>query len=375
VSSYHAAQLGISAKINDAAARNFLSSLIAVLETLKKEIGPHDAIDNDVVAAAYVENFALKVFGMADREDRSGNATRATAKKFMAAANFLEMLKVFGAAGVSEPTDEKVRYAKWKAADIGKALREGRKPTPGPANQPELESQVPETSYPPEISVDAFTQAAPPPPFENKHHPADTPQYYSEHVTPSWPHDSGSRHDTASTSVFSDTQDNAANVASISRQAWVSDELEGQVENTHEPDRAQSALLQTSNFDPDIPSVDGPLPPGSVPTHVDDAPIVPLAPSFGVSTTFEVPHVPITPPLPPPTVPIQHRSSRNMAPPRNQSRYGPPIPPEPQGEPDLTPQQIAKAQKHCKFAISALDYEDFAQARKDLREALRILGN
>jgi vacuolar protein sorting-associated protein VTA1 len=50
-----------------------------------------------------VENFALKVFGMADREDRSGNATRATAKKFMAAANFLEMLKVFGAAGVSEP--------------------------------------------------------------------------------------------------------------------------------------------------------------------------------------------------------------------------------------------------------------------------------
>ena len=34
------------------------------------------------------------------------------------------------------------RYAKWKAADISKALRENRKPTPGPANQPEEEAEV-----------------------------------------------------------------------------------------------------------------------------------------------------------------------------------------------------------------------------------------
>lgn len=72
------------------------------METLKNEIGPNDAIDNDAASAAYVENFALKVFGMADNEDRSGNATRGTAKKFMAAANFLELLKVFDKADVSE---------------------------------------------------------------------------------------------------------------------------------------------------------------------------------------------------------------------------------------------------------------------------------
>ena len=37
---------------------------------------------------------------------------------------------------------EKIRYAKWKAADIAKAFREGRKPTPGGAgeqSQPEEE--------------------------------------------------------------------------------------------------------------------------------------------------------------------------------------------------------------------------------------------
>jgi vacuolar protein sorting-associated protein VTA1 len=42
--------------------------------------------------------------------------------------------------------------------------------------------------------------------------------------------------------------------------------------------------------------------------------------------------------------------------------------------PDLTPQLIAKAQKHCRFAISALDYEDAEQARKELRAALAVLG-
>ena len=42
---------------------------------------------------------------------------------------------------------------------------------------------------------------------------------------------------------------------------------------------------------------------------------------------------------------------------------------------ELTPQVIARAQKHCRFAISALDYEDAEQAIKELRQALRMLGS
>jgi vacuolar protein sorting-associated protein VTA1 len=41
---------------------------------------------------------------------------------------------------------------------------------------------------------------------------------------------------------------------------------------------------------------------------------------------------------------------------------------------ELSPSIIAKAQKHCRFAISALDYEDAAQAKKELRAALAALG-
>jgi vacuolar protein sorting-associated protein VTA1 len=49
-------------------------------------------------------------------------------------------------------------------------------------------------------------------------------------------------------------------------------------------------------------------------------------------------------------------------------------PPPPPVALELTPNLIAKAQKHCRFAISALDYEDGEQARKELRAALALLG-
>ena len=62
---------------------------------MKSNIGPSDAIDIEAASSAYVENFALKIFSMADNEDRSGHAKRTTAKKFLAAANFLEVLKIF----------------------------------------------------------------------------------------------------------------------------------------------------------------------------------------------------------------------------------------------------------------------------------------
>ena len=54
---------------------------------------------------------------------------------------------------------------------------------------------------------------------------------------------------------------------------------------------------------------------------------------------------------------------------RYAQRYHPNSPPPP-----LTPTLIAKVQRHCRFAISALDYEDAEQAKKDLRAALALLG-
>ena len=58
----------------------------------------------------------------------------------------------------------------------------------------------------------------------------------------------------------------------------------------------------------------------------------------------------------------------------------PPPPPKPPGRVvtltpvELTASVVTKAQKHCRFAISALEYEDAEQARKELKTALAILG-
>ncbi|KIY43892.1 DUF605-domain-containing protein, partial [Fistulina hepatica ATCC 64428] len=129
---YYAAQLGLSLKAKDTNSGHFLFEILNVLERMKEEIGLNDAVDVESASSAYVENFALKVFGVADHEDRAGKATRATAKKFLAASNFLEVTRIFPKTEGSELIEEKIRYAKWKAGDVAKAFREGRAPTPGP---------------------------------------------------------------------------------------------------------------------------------------------------------------------------------------------------------------------------------------------------
>ncbi|KAF9567013.1 DUF605-domain-containing protein, partial [Agrocybe pediades] len=139
---YYAAQIGIGLKARSTAARDALFALLGNLERLKADIGHNDAIDIESASSAYVENFALKIFANADNEDRSGRASRSTAKKFLAAANFLEVLKTFPKTLVSESNEEKIRYAKWKAADIGKAFREGRKPVPGPPGWAEEQEEL-----------------------------------------------------------------------------------------------------------------------------------------------------------------------------------------------------------------------------------------
>lgn len=73
---YYAAQVGIGLKARDTPSRELLLALLGLLERMKTEIGPNDAVDVDAAGAAYVENFAIKIFVLADNEDRDGRATR-----------------------------------------------------------------------------------------------------------------------------------------------------------------------------------------------------------------------------------------------------------------------------------------------------------
>ncbi|KAI3964545.1 hypothetical protein MKW92_021228 [Papaver armeniacum] len=103
---------------------SLLISLMNQLEKDKKSIqlGPEDSM--------YVEGFASNVFAKADKIDRAGRADLNTAKTFYAASIFFEILNQFGE--IQPELEQRQKYAAWKAADIRKALKEGRKPEPGP---------------------------------------------------------------------------------------------------------------------------------------------------------------------------------------------------------------------------------------------------
>ncbi|XP_077221248.1 protein HOMOLOG OF MAMMALIAN LYST-INTERACTING PROTEIN 5-like isoform X2 [Tasmannia lanceolata] len=103
---------------------SLLISLMKQLEKDKKslKLGPDDYL--------HVEGFASNVFSKADKQDRAGRADLNTAKTFYAASIFFEILNQFGE--LQPDLEQKQKYAAWKAADIRKALKEGRRPEPGP---------------------------------------------------------------------------------------------------------------------------------------------------------------------------------------------------------------------------------------------------
>ncbi|KNZ80695.1 Vacuolar protein sorting-associated protein VTA1 like protein [Termitomyces sp. J132] len=393
---YYAAQLGISLKAKDSASRDVLFALLSFLERLKKEIGPSDALDIETVSTAYVENFAYKVFDMADNEDRSGSATRGTAKKFLAAAYFLQVLKTFPKVDISETVEEKIKYAKWKATDIFKAFREGRKPTPGPARSNLSEEATPSTSSPPhkkDIPIGSWSTAATPGTVQGP------PEHWEEPVSPTrgaytqksrtpkrtpWVSEElegkdeseylGLSVDTAK--GLTDADDNLNETLTEFRES-ISAELSeswGSVsapsspayeEQTYahvaeqQPNGAmdEHAINRRSHLtcSPTQPTDLNTLPPGFVPN-------LHAVPTNAVNSSHAE-HVSA------PSIEAHPESHHNLYSPLSLSQHLPPIAVE------LTPSIVAKVQKHCRFAISSLDYEDAEQARKELRAALAILND
>lgn len=107
----------------------------------------------------HCEQFALRIFRNADKVDRAGRANMDTARSFYAATVFLDMLNQFG--DIDADLFEKQRYAAWRAAEIRKAEREGRQPTPPPeaAPPPALDS----TTQPPGDAAGPSAWAPPAP--------------------------------------------------------------------------------------------------------------------------------------------------------------------------------------------------------------------
>mmetsp|Transcript_24524 Transcript_24524/g.45365 ORF Transcript_24524/g.45365 Transcript_24524/m.45365 type:complete len:365 (-) Transcript_24524:225-1319(-) len=129
----HAVQVGIPLATSGPG-KKCLGELLGQLETEKQAMSVFSREESKLIC----RRFADRIFQKADNEDRAGRADKGTARTFYAAASFFEILQQFYAktegdekTPEEEEEAEKRVYCKWKATEILKAIREGRKPTPG----------------------------------------------------------------------------------------------------------------------------------------------------------------------------------------------------------------------------------------------------
>lgn len=240
---------------------------------------------------------------------------------------------------------DKIKYSKWKAADIAKAFREGRTPIPGPAGGLPAD----ELDAPPAEVVDGSSEeralAAELAALDSAPPPATEPEAYPFPVASALP-------------------------------LPASPDADPDGEEPTTP--AFPSFLNTPTA---LPGSASPSPPP--PDFADDLPSPPathqtavLPPPASTAAAFPAAVFPSAPPILPPVVPTYQAPPPPPAAPRYVAPTAPaPTPTAPPAAIDsYDPIIVAKIQKHAKWAVSALNYDDYETARKELRLALAMLG-
>ncbi|KAF9941023.1 hypothetical protein BGZ67_006079 [Mortierella alpina] len=397
-SNHYALKLALP-KVREANNRAFIEELFGVLEKQKKDIGDNEAISDDLVGYAHIENFALKIFKRADDEDRAGQASQKTAKNFVAAANFLELLKVFG--DIDSDVEEKVKYAKWRAADIVKAIRDGRQPQPPPGAATDDSSASLDMGMsgiessgdrPSSAGSSAFMPSAGTPSFPPSDQQPTAPSAgapgfptISNFPSPPLEHMSGS----GNLSTFNST-DSSNIVHSSSNSSWNQPPVSPNM-NQGDPNAFSSGSAPfhqqqpPSTYIPPSSSAATVVPPNS---GYLSSPTNPMSPptsnsaqyGYGINNTvdsnnlYQPPVVPAPAPVPSPY------SQPGFNPPSAPYPQQPQQPPPPPAEMPYTPVAIvldpavnSQVVKHCKWTVSALTYDDVPTAIDNLEKALALL--
>ncbi|KAK8626424.1 hypothetical protein V6N13_134069 [Hibiscus sabdariffa] len=384
-----------------------LVSLMNQLEKDKKtvKLGPEDNL--------HLEGFALNVFSKADKQDRAGRADLNTAKTFYAASIFFEIINQFGP--LQPDLEQKQKYAVWKAADIRKALKEGRKPVPGPPNGDEdlsVPSSAPHGAY--DLGAHDPAVTSPQGPQQSSNQTSQFHESNNQHYTNIPPssqfHDkidgqhssniSPSPHSFPSAGYPSHDQSYPQEPQYPSHDQSYPQEPQGDFHPSFPGNRSENPTYpQSYNYQP-YQQDQQPHLPGSYPSH--EAPSYPYPnfqsyPSFSESSLpsassqypsfYQGSETPYNPQSAPPTTNYpstlstsypstaqQHMpSGRNgkisePSPATSQkyqydSNYQPP------------PEKIAEAHKAARFAVGALAFDDVSTAVEHLKKSLELLTN
>ncbi|XP_069141119.1 vacuolar protein sorting-associated protein VTA1 homolog isoform X2 [Argopecten irradians] len=287
----YAMQKGMEIDKKSSECRTFLVTLMDYMEQLKTS-SPDEAITNEVIGQAHVEDYALKVFLFADNEDRAGRFNKNVVKSFYSSGMLFDVLSVFGEP--SEDIEKNKKYAKWKAAYIHKCLKNGETPIAGPMKEEgeeEDEGAIGGTPAPSSASLL-------PGPSSHSTEPGPTPGYpppqqpsYPPPQQPSYP----------------------------------------------PPQQPGPPTQQPGNYSPSHGNLNLPSPGNQYPPGAHAPPSTPQQPQqpAGGSAVW----------IPPPNTGVQ-----------------------------LSAEQYQKALKLCKFASSAIQYEDSATAINNLTKALKLLS-
>ncbi|KAL3636987.1 hypothetical protein CASFOL_019286 [Castilleja foliolosa] len=286
--------------------------LVSLMKQLERDknllnLGPDDHL--------HVEGFGLNVFSRADKQDRAGRADLNTAKTFYAASIYFEILNQFGE--LQPHLEQKQKYAAWKAADISKALKEGKKPIPGPPGGDKDLSSASSGEYDLESRRSGFATMPDP-----------------------------TRLDPPAARIPPDSVS--------SPQAYNQNNLHQHTYFSRQPSNA-------NNYTSDNNSLHQP-PSNISEQHFNSYPSFQSYPSFTESSLPPAPtHNSSFADLSPPSNTLAYASTpqQNL----NSSSYQPP------------PEKIAEAHKAARFAVGALAFDDVSIAVEHLKKSLELLTN
>ncbi|RMX90484.1 hypothetical protein D0867_15323 [Hortaea werneckii] len=408
--------LNRSLHTTDAECQSYAIGLMDKLEAAKSANAANDAITDDVAAKAYVENFALDTFTRGDEAQRSNAVTRQTADTFQAASTFLDLLSIWGP--LEQEVAAKSKFAKFHALRIAKAIKADEDPNatnpvveePKQPEQPDEDGleeeltdlekqgagagagaggaqggsayQPPTVEDAPQISVASRWESTAPNDRAAAVSPLDSAAAGEDPV------EDGGRQASIGGGYFPSVPSEPAGTPGrldpdVDTAMTDPDRNFGGQDIAHEQPPASMQAAAAARGTPHDPAdfYSNPTaqpPPKSIPTP----PGAPSRPSRPPPEQMDA-----LPPSQPPTgtyTPGSQPSPATFAPPSAPaptiSSGGPPPPPPSQPPPPPTggyrtdDDSVFQAQKHAKWAISALNFEDVETAVKELRGALGSLG-
>ncbi|PPJ61021.1 hypothetical protein CBER1_02021 [Cercospora berteroae] len=334
--------------------------LMDKLEAYKAENATNDAVVDDVAAKAYIENFALETFSRGEDAQRNNKVTKQTADTLQASATFMDLLTIWGP--LETEFAAKSKFAKFHALRIARAIKAGEDPN---ASNPVIEEPPSAPQAPAEDDLETQLKALE---NEEKAHQPPTVESAPDSRIPSRPQS------TFQTSPLAQPTLPTIDVPPT------------------QPAEHDVSPIEPADVNSRAGSVGGGYFP-AVPGEPSD-PAAPIEPSHISSDPADFYNAPQLPPGAPTSedfggLPQGSAASSHAAPPPPAAlpAFSPlpaavPVPPLRVPAPTTLPtsgyntddESIMAAQKHAKWAISALNFEDVDTAVKELRIALNSLG-